>query len=44
MDVASTAAQNLMSPVILFFLLGIPAGMLKFSLTIPETINKSVSM
>ena len=44
MDLASTAAQNLMSPVILFFLLGILAGVLKSSLTIPETLSKSVSL
>ena len=44
MDIASTAAQNLMSPIILFFLLGILAGVLKSSLTIPETLSKSVSM
>lgn len=44
MDIASTAAQNLVSPVILFFLLGILAGVLKSSLTIPETLSKSVSM
>ena len=44
MDIASTAAQNLTSPVILFFLLGILAGVLKSNLTIPETLSKSVSM
>jgi len=44
MDIASTAAQNLLSPVILFFLLGILAGVLKSSLTIPESLSKSVSL
>ena len=44
MDIASTAAQNLTSPVILFFLLGILAGVLKSSLTIPEMLSKSVSL
>ena len=44
MEIASTAAQNLTSPVILFFLLGILAGVLKSNLTIPETLSKSVSM
>ena len=44
MDIASTALQNLVSPIILFFLLGIVAGVLKSSLTIPETLTKSVSL
>ncbi len=44
MDLASTAAQNLVSPVILFFLLGLLAGALKSCLTIPETLSKSVSL
>lgn len=44
MDIASTALQNLVSPVILFFLLGIVAGVLKSSLTIPETLSKSVAL
>lgn len=44
MDLTSTAAQNLLSPVILFFLLGILAGLVKSSLTIPETLSKSVSL
>ena len=38
------AAQNLLSPVVLFFLLGILAGMAKSSLTIPEPLSKSVSL
>ena len=44
MDIASTALQNLVSPIILFFVLGIVAGVLKSSLTIPETLTKSVSL
>lgn len=44
MDVSSTAAQNLLSPVVLFFLLGIVAGLSKSSLTIPESLSKSVSL
>jgi len=44
MDLMSTAAQNLASPIILFFLLGILAGLLKSSLTIPETLSKSLSL
>lgn len=44
MDVMSTAAQNLLSPFTLFFLLGILAGGLKSSLTIPETVSKSIAL
>ena len=44
MDIVSTATQNLVSPVILFFLLGILAGLSKSSLTIPETLSKSISL
>ena len=44
MDIANTATQNLVSPIILFFLLGILAGVLKSSLTIPETLSKSVAL
>ena len=44
MNLASPAIQNLVSPFILFFLLGIIAGVLKSSLTIPENFSKSVSL
>jgi len=44
MDIATTSIQNLLSPVILFFILGILAGVLKSSLTIPENLSKSVSL
>jgi hypothetical protein len=44
MDLMSTTGQNLASPIILFFLLGILAGLLKSSLTIPETLSKSLSL
>ena len=44
MDIASTALHNLVSPIILFFLLGIVAGVVKSSLTIPEALTKSVSL
>ncbi|MCK6498265.1 MAG: sodium-dependent bicarbonate transport family permease [Nitrospira sp.] len=44
MDVMTTAAQNLLSPFTLFFLLGILAGVLKSSLTIPETVSKSIAL
>lgn len=44
MDIMSTAAQNLLSPFTLFFLLGILAGVLKSSLTIPETVSKSIAL
>ena len=44
MDIASITAQNLLSPVILFFMLGIVAGLAKSSLTIPETLSKGASL
>lgn len=44
MDLTSTAAQNLFSPVVLFFLLGVLAGLVKSNLTIPETLSKSISL
>lgn len=44
MDIMSAAAQNFLSPFTLFFLLGILAGVLKSSLTIPETVSKSIAL
>ena len=38
------ALQNLLSPVVLFFLLGIFAGVLKSTLAIPEILSKGVSL
>ena len=38
------ALQNLLSPVILFFLLGMIAGLFRSCLTIPEALSKSVSL
>jgi hypothetical protein len=40
MDLTSAAVQNLISPVILFFLPGLFAALSKSSLTIPETLSK----
>jgi uncharacterized protein len=44
MTLLGSAAQNLLSPVILFFLLGVLAGRVKSTLTIPEPLSKSVSL
>lgn len=44
MDLLSSTAQTLISPFTLFFLLGILAGVLKSSLTIPETVSKSIAL
>ena len=44
MDIATITAQNLASPVILFFMLGIVAGLCRSTLTIPETLSKSASL
>ena len=44
MDIANPAIQNLLSPLILFFLLGILAGVVKSALTIPEGLSTSVTL
>ncbi len=44
MDILGAATQNLVSPLVLFFLLGILAGLLKSSLTIPATVGKSIGL
>ncbi|MER3417032.1 MAG: sodium-dependent bicarbonate transport family permease [Gemmataceae bacterium] len=44
MDLLSTYAQSLLSPFTLFFLVGVLAGALKSSLTIPETVSKSIAL
>lgn len=44
MDIVGAATQNLVSPFVLFFLLGILAGVLKSSLTIPGTVGKSIAL
>jgi hypothetical protein len=44
MDIVREAVQNLVSPFTLFFLLGILAGVLRSSLTIPETVSKSIAL
>ncbi len=44
MDVLATAAENLVTPFTLFFLLGILAGVVKSSLTIPETVSTSIAL
>ncbi len=43
-DVLALAAQNLMAPAILFFVLGALAGFARSDLTIPEPIVKTLSL
>lgn len=44
MELTTVAVQNLLSPVILFFFLGIAAGLSRSSLTIPPGLSKGVSL
>ncbi len=44
MELIHTAMQNLLSPVILFFLVGLLAGVFKSSLTIPPSLGKTISL
>jgi len=39
-DVLSLAAQNLLSPIVLFFVLGVGAALARSDLTIPEAVAK----
>ncbi len=44
MDFLSVVAQNLLSPAILFFALGIVAGCIKSDLSVPESISRYLSI
>ena len=44
MDILQTFLQNLLSPAILFFALGILAGFLKSDLNVPESISRYLSI
>lgn len=44
MDIASAIAQNLLSPAILFFALGVIAGWIKSDLSVPESISRYLSL
>jgi len=43
-DVLSLAAQNLLSPIVLFFVLGGGAALARSDLTIPEAVAKGISL
>lgn len=43
-DVLSLAAQNLLSPIVLFFVLGVGAALARSDLTIPEAVAKGISL
>lgn len=44
MDIAQLFLQNLLSPAVLFFALGIAAGLLKSDLAVPESISRYLSI
>jgi hypothetical protein len=44
MDLLTSATQNLLTPPILFFLLGVLAGLFKSDLEIPESISRYLSI
>ena len=44
MDVIQVFLQNLLSPAVLFFVLGIAAGLLKSDLAVPESISRYLSI
>ncbi len=44
MELSSLISQNLLSPAILFFLLGIMAGLLKSDLEVPDSISRYFSL
>ncbi len=44
MDILSAVAQNLLSPAILFFALGVLAGAIKSDLSVPESISRYLSL
>lgn len=43
-ELLKAAASNLLSPMVLFFVLGVVAGRLKSDLAVPEAISKGVSL
>ncbi len=43
-DVLGLAAQNLLSPIVLFFVLGVAAALARSDLTIPEAVAKGISL
>ena len=43
-DVLSLASQNLLSPIVLFFVLGVGAALARSDLTIPEAVAKGISL
>lgn len=43
-DMLSLAAQNLLSPIVLFFVLGVSAALARSDLTIPEAVAKGMSL
>ena len=44
MDFISLISQNMLSPAILFFALGIAAGLLKSDLEVPDSISRYLSL
>ena len=43
-DMLSLAAQNLLSPIVLFFVLGVSAALARSDLSIPEAVAKGMSL
>lgn len=44
MEILNTLGQNLITPAILFFLLGVVAGVVKSDLSVPESISRYLSI
>ena len=44
MEILNTLSQNLITPAILFFLLGVLAGVVKSDLSVPESISRYLSI
>ena len=44
MDFLSLISQNILSPAILFFALGLIAGLLKSDLEVPDSISRYLSL
>lgn len=44
MDLLSTAVDNLLSPLILFFALGFGASLLKSDLSVPDSVSKGIAL